>query len=327
MQEKKSFSRVLGTGGYLPGKPVTNQDLVNRLRELDVETSDEWIKERSGITSRYFCGEMSTRDMGYMAAKQAIEAASIDVTSIDLIIVATTTPDLIFPSVACHIEKDLGLERCTSFDIQAVCSGFVYALTVADLFLKTGMKNNALVIGAERLSTILNWRDRSTCVLFGDGAGAVVLGKSSVPGIIASDISSSGKFCDILRATGTPKNGVLEGTGYAEMQGQEVFRKAVESLSESGMKLLDTCAVDVESIDWFIPHQANIRIINKVAEKLNVPDSKVIKCVHKHANTSAASIPLALNEGISNGKIQFGDRLLLQGVGGGLTWGSILMDL
>ncbi|MAF82421.1 MAG: 3-oxoacyl-ACP synthase, partial [Proteobacteria bacterium] len=223
MQEKKSFSRVLGTGGYLPGKPVTNQDLVNRLCELDVETSDEWIKERSGITSRHFCGKMSTRDMGCIAAKKAIEAASIDVTSIDLIIVATTTPDLIFPSVACHIEKDLGLDRCTSFDIQAVCSGFVYALTVADLFLKTGTKNNALVIGAERLSTILNWRDRSTCVLFGDGAGAVILGKSNVPGIIAGDISSSGKFCDILRATGTPKNGVLEGTGYAEMQGQEVF--------------------------------------------------------------------------------------------------------
>ena len=327
MQGKKSFSRILGTGGYLPGKPITNQDLVDRLKELNVNSSDEWITERTGINSRHFCGKMSTWEMGCMAAKQAIEAAKIDIGSIDLIIVATTTPDLIFPSVACHIEKDLGLDRCTSFDVQAVCSGFVFALTIADLFLKSGTKNNALVIGSERLSTILDWTDRSTCVLFGDGAGAVIIGKSNEPGIIASDISSSGKFSDILRATGTPCNGKLDGTGFAEMQGQEVFRKAVESLSESGKKLLDTSGVDVTSIDWFIPHQANVRIINKIAEKLDIPDAKVVKLVQKHANTSAASIPLALNEAVREGKIHFGDRLLLQGVGGGLTWGSILLNL
>ena len=327
MQGQKSFSRILGTGGYLPGKPVSNHELVNRLKKLDVNSSDEWITDRTGINNRHFCGNMSTREMGFMAATKAIEASKISVDSIDLIIVATTTPDLIFPSVACHIEKDLGLQRCTSFDIQAVCSGFVYGLTIADVFIKSGTKKNALVIGSERLSTILDWKDRSTCVLFGDGAGAVIVGKSEVPGIIASDICSSGRFSDILRASGKPSGGVLDGTGYAEMQGQEVFRKAVEALSESGKKILDSAGVDVTSIDWFIPHQANIRIINKIAEKLNIPDAKVVKFVQKHANTSAASIPLALNEAITEGTIHSGDRLLLQGVGGGLTWGSILVDL
>ena len=327
MQGKKSFSRILGTGGFLPGKPVSNQELVEKLRQLDVITSDEWISQRTGITNRHFCEDMSTREMGRLAANEAIEASGIDSKSIDLIIVATTTPDLIFPSVACHIEKDLGLESCTSFDIQAVCSGFVYALTVANLFLQSGSKSNALVIGSERLSTILDWRDRSTCVLFGDGAGAVILGQSANPGIISSDICSSGKFANILRATGSPNAGELDGTGYAEMQGQEVFRKAVDSLTESGKNLLKTSDVDFESIDWYIPHQANIRIIDKVAEKLKIPDEKVIKYVHQHANTSAASIPLALNQAVTEGKIKFGDRLLLQGVGGGLTWGSILLNL
>ena len=326
MQQTRSFSRIVGTGGYLPGSPVSNDDLVKRLKDYGTESSDEWIRERTGITSRYFSDGITTCEMGFHAAGTAISNAGIQAKDIDLIIVATTTPDKIFPSVACHIEKELGLDKCTSFDLQAVCSGFVYGLTVADLFLRTGSRNCALVIGTETLSSILDWKDRTTCVLFGDGAGAVILKRDQKPGIIDSEIFSSGKHSNILFATGRPNQGSIDGTGFAEMNGQEVFKQAVSALAKSGKSIMSKNLIDSEAIDWYIPHQANVRIINKVAERLEIPETKVIKYVDIHANTSAASVPLALNEAVENGKVCNGNKLLLQGVGGGLTWGSILVD-
>jgi 3-oxoacyl-[acyl-carrier-protein] synthase-3 len=314
-------SRIIGTGRYLPEKVLTNSDL-----ERMVDTSDEWIRSRSGIRSRHIAAEgQLASDLALPAAQRALQAAGVEPGDIDLIIVATTTPDMIFPSTATILQSKLGIAGCPAFDVQAVCSGFVYALTVADMFIRTGQAKKALVVGTEVYSRILDWTDRGTCVLFGDGAGAVVLAASDAPGILASKLHADGSHREMLCVPGTVHGGKVWGTPFVHMDGGSVFKFAVKVFEEAAREVLAAAGKDVADIDWFIPHQANIRIMEATARKLGLPVSKLVAAVDHHGNTSAASIPLALDEAVRDGRIQPGQMLLLEGVGGGFTWGAVLL--
>ncbi|MEI6803363.1 MAG: beta-ketoacyl-ACP synthase III [Burkholderiales bacterium] len=324
----KRYSRITGTGSFLPPRRVTNADLVAQLAERGVETSDEWIRERTGISARHFADAgVYSSDLGLEAAKRALEAAGRSAEEIDLIIVATSTPDMVFPSTACILQNKLGANGGAAFDVQAVCSGFIYALTIADAMIQTGAANRALVVGAEVFSRILDFNDRTTCVLFGDGAGAVVLEASSKPGILASDLHADGKHVDILCVPGHVSGGGVLGDPVLKMDGQAVFKLAVGVLEESARLVLAKAQRSASDVDWMIPHQANIRIIQSTAKRLKLPMEKVIVTVDQHGNTSAASIPLALDFAVRCGKVQPGQTLLLEGVGGGFTWGAVLLNL
>jgi 3-oxoacyl-[acyl-carrier-protein] synthase-3 len=317
------FSRIAGTGGFLPGAPVSNNDLVAR----GIDTSDEWIAERTGIRARYLADAgVTTSQLASEAARRALEAAGVAVSEIDLLIVATTTPDMIFPSTACLVQGVLGVPAgATAFDVQAVCSGFVYALAVADKFVKSGSHKRALVIGAETLSRIIDWNDRGTCVLFGDGAGAVVLVADNEPGILATALHADGNQSPILNATGAIANGAITGSPFLRMDGQAVFKLAVRVLGDVALEVLAAASMQVTDIDWLIPHQANIRIMKATSKRLGIADENVIVTVDRHGNTSAASVPLALDAAVREGRIQRGQSVLLQGVGGGFTWGAALL--
>ncbi|HEX2545301.1 MAG TPA: beta-ketoacyl-ACP synthase III [Ramlibacter sp.] len=321
------YSRITGTGSYLPPKRVTNADLAAQLAAEGVETSDDWIVERTGIRARHFAErEVGTSDLGVQAARAALEAAGRQASEIDLIIVATSTPDMVFPSSATILQNKLGIAGCPAFDLQAVCSGFVYALTVADSMIKSGAASKALVIGAEVFSRILDFTDRTTCVLFGDGAGAVVLEASDTPGILASDLHADGKHVEILCVPGTVFGGKVHGNPLLKMDGQAVFKLAVGVLEQAARATLQKAGKTEADIDWLIPHQANIRIMQGTAKKLKLPLDKLVVTVDQHGNTSAASIPLALDAAVRGGKVKKGDTLMLEGVGGGFTWGAVLLD-
>ena len=320
------YSRISGTGSYLPPRRLSNADLVAELATQGIESSDDWIVERTGIRARHFVDAgVGSSDLGVEAAKRAIEAAGCQPADIDLIIVATSTPDMVFPSTAALLQNKLGIVGCPVFDVQAVCSGFIYAMTVADAMIKTCTAKKALVVGAEVFSRILDFKDRTTCVLFGDGAGAVVLEASTEPGILATDIHADGKYSDILCVPGHVSGGAILGDPVLKMDGQAVFKLAVGVLEETARASLSKAGLTDADIDWLIPHQANIRIMQSTARKLKMPMDKVIVTVDQHGNTSAASIPLALDHGVRSGKITKGQTLMLEGVGGGFTWGSVLL--
>jgi 3-oxoacyl-[acyl-carrier-protein] synthase-3 len=322
------YSRITGTGSYLPPRKLTNADLVAELAAQGVETSDDWIVERTGIRARHFADDdMCSSDLGVEAARHALQAAQLKPEDIDLIIVATSTPDMVFPSTACILQNKLGANGCAAFDVQAVCSGFIYALTVADAMIKTGAAKKALVIGAEVFSRILDFKDRTTCVLFGDGAGAVVLEASSTPGILASDLHADGKHVGILCVPGHVSGGQVLGEPLLKMDGQAVFKLAVGLLDQAARNTLAKAGKVAEDVDWLVPHQANIRIMQSTARKLKLSMDKVIVTVDQHGNTSAASIPLALDTAVRSGKIKPGELLMLEGVGGGFTWGAVLLNL
>lgn len=322
------YSRIVGTGSYLPPRRVSNAELAVQLAQRGIETSDEWIAERTGIRARHFAErDVTSSDLGVQAARRALEAAGRQPDEIDLIIVATSTPDMVFPSCASMVQYKLGASGCPAFDVQAVCSGFVYALTVADAMIRAGTARRALVIGAEVFSRILNFDDRTTCVLFGDGAGAVVLEQSEQPGILASDIHADGRYRDILCVPGHVYGGEIIGEPLLRMDGQAVFKLAVSLLDSAARATLEKAGLELGDIDWLVPHQANIRIMQSTARKLRLPMEQVIVTVAEHGNTSAASIPLALDEGVRSGKIKPGQRFLMEGVGGGFTWGAVLAQL
>lgn len=324
----RRYSRITGTGSYLPPRRLANADLVAELAATGVETSDDWIVERTGIRARHFAGPgVCSSDLGLEAAKNALQAAGVEARDIDLIIVATSTPDMVFPSTACILQNKLGANGCAAFDVQAVCSGFVYALSVADAMIQTGSAAKALVIGAEVFSRILDFRDRTTCVLFGDGAGAVVLEVSDTPGILASDLHADGRHVGILCVPGHVSGGDVLGDPVLKMDGQAVFKLAVGVLEETARATLAKAGKVDTDIDWLIPHQANIRIMQSTAKKLKLPMDKVIVTVDQHGNTSAASIPLALDSAVRSGKVKPGELLMLEGVGGGFTWGAVLLNL
>ncbi len=324
----RRFSRITGTGSFVPERRLSNADLVAELAAQGVETSDEWIVERTGIRARHFVADgVYSSDLGLEAAKNALQAAGRSAQDIDLIIVATSTPDMVFPSTACILQNKLGANGGAAFDVQAVCSGFVYALTVADSMIKTGAANRALVVGAEVFSRILDFKDRTTCVLFGDGAGAVVLEASDTPGILASDLHADGKHVGILCVPGHVSGGQILGDPLLKMDGQAVFKLAVGVLEDAARATLAKAGKTEADIDWLIPHQANIRIMQSTAKKLKLPMDKVVVTVDQHGNTSAASIPLALDWAVRNGKVQPGQTLMLEGVGGGFTWGAVLLNL
>jgi 3-oxoacyl-[acyl-carrier-protein] synthase-3 len=321
------YSRITGTGSYLPPKRLTNDDIAAQLAADGIETSDQWIVERTGIRARHFAeADVGSSDLAVEAAKQALAAAKRSAADIDLIIVATSTPDMVFPSAACLVQQKLGVQGCPAFDVQAVCSGFVYALTVADSMIRTGAATRALVIGAEVFSRILDFKDRTTCVLFGDGAGAVVLEASAEPGILASELHADGRHVGILCVPGTVSGGRVLGDPLLKMDGQAVFKLAVGVLENVARSVLAKAGRSDADIDWLIPHQANIRIMQSTAKKLKLPMEKVIVTVDEHGNTSAASIPLALDQAVRSGKIRAGDTVMLEGVGGGFTWGAVLLD-
>ncbi|HKX43428.1 MAG TPA: beta-ketoacyl-ACP synthase III [Burkholderiaceae bacterium] len=327
MTSSPRYSRIVGTGSYLPPKRITNDELAAQLARDGIETSDQWIVERTGIKARHFAeSDVTSSDLAVQAAKRALEAADVDVASIDLIIVATSTPDMIFPSTACLVQQKLGVHGCAAFDVQAVCSGFVYGLTVADSMIRTGAASKALVIGAEVFSRILDFTDRTTCVLFGDGAGAVVLQASDTPGVLASELHADGRHVDILCTPGTVAGGKVLGDPLLKMDGQAVFKLAVGVLEQVARSVLAKAGRADADIDWLIPHQANIRIMQSTAKKLKLPLEKLIVTVDEHGNTSAASIPLALDQAVRSGKIKRGDTVMLEGVGGGFTWGATLLD-
>jgi 3-oxoacyl-[acyl-carrier-protein] synthase-3 len=314
-------SRIAGTGGYLPAQIVTNADLAQR-----IDTDDEWVRTRTGICQRHIAaaGEQ-TSDLALVAAQRALAAANLAADDIDLIIVATTTPDMVFPSTACILQHKLGAKNGPAFDVQAVCSGFVYALSIADRMVASGGAQNALVVGAEIYSRILDWSDRGTCVLFGDGAGAVVLAPSERPGILAAHLHADGSYRDILSVPGTVANGAVRGRPLLKMDGHAVFKFAVKVLAETAQEALASAGMAPGALDWVIPHQANIRIMEATMKKLGLPLERMISTVGQHANTSAASIPLALDVAVRDGRIQAGHNVMLLGVGGGFTWGSILL--
>jgi 3-oxoacyl-[acyl-carrier-protein] synthase-3 len=315
------FSRITGVGGYLPEKVLTNHDIANF-----VDTSDEWILSRSGIRERRIRSEHElTSDMALYAAHNAIAHAGIAASQIDLIIVATTTPDQTFPSTACILQDKLGVHGFAAFDVQAVCGGFIFALATADMYMKNGAAKCALVVGADAMSDLLDWTERSTCVLFGDGAGAVILQPDNNVGIFSSELKSDGRFRHILQAKAGIRQGKLLGDPYLRMDGRAVFRFAVNSLSDMAVSILKANQMDQSDIDWFIPHQANIRIIEAIAKHLTLPMEKVITTVDRHGNTSAASVPLALSEAVADGRIQRNDVVLLEGIGGGFSWGATLL--
>lgn len=317
-----SFSRIVGTGSYLPERIVTNRDL-----EARIETTDEWIVTRTGIEARHVAADDEmTSDLAVNAARKAMTAAGVAVDDIDLIVVATTTPDMVFPSTACLVQARLGVTRGAAFDVQAVCTGFIYALAIADKLVACGQHRCALVIGAEVFSRILDWNDRRTCVLFGDGAGAVVLKRSETPGIRYTDLHSDGSLSHILRVPGGIAGGVVRGSPYLEMDGGAVYKVAVKALSDGAEQALTRNGCKAGDLDWYVPHQANIRIINTLADRIGVPREKVVTTVAKQGNTSAASVPLALDSAVSDGRIRPGHRVMLQGVGGGMTWGTVLLD-
>jgi len=317
------YSKIIGTGSYLPEKVLSNEDL-----EKMVETSSQWITDRTGIKKRHIVAEdETTTDLAFNAATKAIEAAGISNDDIDLIIIATTTPTQIFPSTASLLQNKLNIKNnCPAFDVQAVCTGFVYALTIADKFIKSGSVKNALVIGAESLSRIVDWTDRNTCVLFGDGAGAVVLQASEQPGVLSTHIHSDGSYNKLLSVPAGIGSSVEQESAFIEMQGNDVFKVAVKTLSSIVDETLAANELDKKDIDWLIPHQANIRIISATAKKLSMPMDHVVVTVDEHGNTSAASIPLALDAAVRDGRIQRGETLLLEAFGGGFTWGSALIQ-
>ena len=321
-------SRITGTGSFLPPNRVSNAALAERLAADGIETSDEWIVERTGIRFRHFAADgVTCSDLGFEAAKRALAAADCDPQALDLIIVATSTPDMVFPSAACMVQQKLGVHGCAAFDLQAVCSGFVYALSVADAMIKVGTASKALIIGSEVFSRILDFKDRTTCVLFGDGAGAVVLEASETPGILASELHADGRYVDILCVPGTVAGGHVLGDPLLKMDGPAVFKLAVSVLDGVARSVLAKAGRSEADIDWLIPHQANIRIMQSTARKLKLAPHKLIATVDRHGNTSAASIPLALDDAVRAGTIRPGDTLMLEAVGGGFTWGAALLDL
>jgi 3-oxoacyl-[acyl-carrier-protein] synthase-3 len=323
------FARIAGTGSYLPEQRLTNQDLVERLAKTGLETSDEWIMTRSGISARHFAAENElTSDLAVKAAQAALTSAGTTSEDLDLIILATSTPDHLggFPSTACVVQDKLGAHTaCAAFDVQAVCAGFTYALAVADAFIRTGSYKKVLVIGAETYSRILDFQDRGTCVLFGDGAGAVVLEASKEPGILSTALHADGSQRDILCVPGRAGNGQVHGSPFMTMDGQAVFKLAVKVLEQVAHEALEKASLKPEQIDWLVPHQANIRIMEGTAKKMGMSMDKVIVTVHEHGNTSAASIPLALDAGVRSGQIKRGQHLLLEGVGGGFAWGAAVL--
>jgi 3-oxoacyl-[acyl-carrier-protein] synthase-3 len=317
------YSRITGTGGYLPERVVTNKEL-----EQTVDTTDSWIVDRTGIKQRHIAAEDEyTCDLAEKAAKNALEMAGLKPRDIDLVVVATTTADQVFPSTACLLQARLGIHGPAAFDVQAVCTGFVYALSVADKFIKTGAASKALVVGAETFSRIVDWSDRNTCVLFGDGAGAVVIEASDEPGIISTHLHADGAFEQLLRVPRGISRGyeyIQQREAYVEMRGNEVFKMAVTTLGRIVDETLAANGMKKSDVDWLIPHQANIRIINATAKKLRTPMERVVVTVHEHGNTSAASVPLALDVAVRDGRIQRGETLLMEAFGGGFTWGSVL---
>jgi 3-oxoacyl-[acyl-carrier-protein] synthase-3 len=317
------YSRIVGTGSYLPRNVVTNDELAKRM-----ETSDEWIRTRTGIRQRHIAEpSQASSDLGAEASRAALASAGVAAKDVDLIIVATATPDYVFPSTACLMQAKLGAAGCAAFDIQAVCSGFVYALTIADKLIRSGQHRCALVVGSEVYSRILDWNDRGTAVLFGDGAGAVVLKADSKPGIMGSVLHADGSHAGILSVPGNICGGKIVGSPFLQMDGQAVFKFAVKVLDECARETLDQCGLSVADIDWLIPHQANVRILEATAKRLGLDRSKLVVTVDRHANTSAASVPLALDLAIRDGRIRPGHKVMLQGVGGGFTWGAVLVEM
>ncbi|WP_353153014.1 beta-ketoacyl-ACP synthase III [Herminiimonas fonticola] len=322
------YSKIIGTGSYLPPQRVTNQDLMERLALDGIETSDEWIVSRSGISARHYAdADMQSSDLAVEAAKRALDMAQLAPNDIDLIILATSTPDFFggFPSTACVVQRKLGItNECAAVDVQAVCSGFVYAVATADKFIKSGSHKNVLVIGAEVFSRIIDFKDRTTCVLFGDGSGAVVMTASEEPGVLATKLHANGSYGDILCGPGRISNGVLEGSAFMYMDGQAVFKLAIGLLDKVANEALKLAKMDASEVDWIVPHQANIRIMQGTAKKLGLGMDKMIVTVDQHGNTSAASIPLALDVGVRDGRIKPGQNVMMEGVGGGFTWGAVL---
>ena len=317
------FARIAGVGSYLPGSPVSNDELVRR----GVDTSDEWIVTRTGIKTRYLADAGCTSsELAFEASRRAIEMAGINASELDLIVVATSTPDFVFPSTACLLQAKLGNQGAMAFDVQAVCSGFVYALSIAEKFIRSGSHKKALVVGAEVFSRILDWDDRATCVLFGDGAGAVVLETAENPGILATAVHADGSYHGILSVPGNVCGGKVTGDPFLRMDGQAVFKFAVRALAEVADECCEAAGVLSTEVDWLVPHQANIRIIESTAKKLGLGMEKVIVTVDRHGNTSAASIPLALDVAVRDGRIQRGQKIMLEGVGGGFTWGAVLLE-
>ena len=322
------YSRITGTGSYLPPRRVTNAELVADLASRGIESSNEWIVERTGIQARHFAdAAVACSDLALEAARHALQAASLRAQDIDLIIVATSTPDMVFPSTAAILQHKLGAPGCPAFDVQAVCSGFVYALTVADAMIRAGTARRALVVGSEIFSRLLDFNDRTTCVLFGDGAGAVVLEASETPGILASDLHADGRHVGILCVPGHVSGGQIAGRPLLTMDGPAVFKLAVGVLESAARATLDKAGLKESDIDWLIPHQANIRIMQGTARKLKLPLERMVVTVGQHGNTSAASIPLALDYAVRAGQIKEGETVMLEGVGGGFTWGAVLLKM
>ncbi len=322
------YTRIVGTGSCLPPRRVSNQDMTALLAARGLDTSDEWIVSRSGISARHFADDgVLSSDLGATAARQALDMAGLKPDDIDLIIVATSTPDFLggFPSTACVVQRKLGITNdCAALDVQAVCSGFVYAMSVADNFIRCGMHKRVLVIGSEVFSRILDFNDRTTCVLFGDGAGAVVLAASDEPGVLATRLHADGRHADILCVPGAVQGGAIAGSAYLYMDGQAVFKLAVSVLEKVANEVLQIAGMEASQIDWLIPHQANIRIMQGTAKKLGLPMEKMVVTVDQHGNTSAASIPLALDVAMRDGRIKAGQHIMLEAVGGGFTWGAVL---
>lgn len=321
-----NYTRIAGTGRYLPERIMTNADL-----EKIVDTTDEWIRTRTGVERRHICADdQTTSDMCIKAAKVAIEAAGIDVSEIDMVVTGTATPDLIFPNISTLIQHQLGIPACIAFSLEAACTGFIYALTIADKFIKSGDVKCALVIGAECITKLVDWTDRNTCVLFGDGAGAVILKPSQEPGLISCHLGADGKYKDLLYyPVGVSNNLAAAGTDAAaiHMTGSEVFKVAVKTLGKIASETLEKAGVSKDELDWLVPHQANIRIIQAMAKRLDIPMQKVILTIQDHGNTSAASVPMALDVGIRDGRIKPGQLVLMEAFGGGFTWGSVLIRL
>jgi 3-oxoacyl-[acyl-carrier-protein] synthase-3 len=323
----KIYSRITGTGSCLPPRRLTNADLVAQLATQGIESSDEWIVERTGIRARHFADAgVFSSDLALVASANALQAAGVDAKDLDLIIVATSTPDMVFPSTACILQNKLGNHGAPAFDVQAVCSGFIYAMTVADAMIRAGSVKKALVVGAEVFSRILDFKDRTTCVLFGDGAGAVVMQASRTPGILATDIHADGKYVNILCTPGHVSGGQVMGDPLLRMDGQAVFKLAVGVLDEAARAVLAKADMSAKEVDWLIPHQANIRIMQSTARKLKLPMEKVVVTVDQHGNTSAASVGLALDSAVRSGQVQPCQKLLLEAVGGGFTWGAVLLE-
>ena len=318
-----TFARIVGTGSYLPPKVVTNDELAAK-----VETSDAWIRERTGIRQRHIADpSQASSDLALEASRRALEAAGLAAGDLDMIVVATSTPDYVFPSTACLLQAKLGAKGGAAFDVQAVCSGFLYGLATADSFIRAGTVRNALVVGAEVFSRILDWNDRATCVLFGDGAGAVVLAASDTPGIHASVLHADGSYADILSVPGNVCGGAITGSPFLQMQGNQVFKIAVKVLDEAAREVVAKAGMQLSDVDWLIPHQANVRILEATAKRVGLPRDRLVVTVDHHANTSAASVPLALDEYVRAGKIRPGQRVMLEGVGGGFTWGAALVTM